>query len=157
VNEVKLSKAARPFAVLGTSSNPHSKTFCLGDEDHTLGNAVRHVLLRDSAKHSVTFAGYSVPHPSEPVVHVRVQTSQKSSVPAIAALQAACQTLSDQCDIVLDVLEAVLPHVKDDRIQIEQALMEEEEDDYEGGHEEQDNGGGGQHRQQQDDGMDEEE
>jgi DNA-directed RNA polymerases I and III subunit RPAC2 len=158
VNEVKLTKAARPFAVLGTSSNPNSKTFCIGDEDHTLGNAVRHVLVRDGThKHRVSFAGYSVPHPSEPVVHIRVQTAHESSIPAIVALQSACQTLSDQCDHVLDVLEAVLPHVKDDRIQIEQALMEEE---YEEDEEEDQDGGERrrqQHHRQSTDRMDEDE
>ena len=41
---------------------------------HTLGNALRHVLLQNS---NIGFAGYSVPHPSEPVVHVRVQTLPK--------------------------------------------------------------------------------
>ena len=47
-------------------------TFALADEDHTLGNAIRHALNRHA---DVVFAGYSVPHPSEPVVNVRVQTS----------------------------------------------------------------------------------
>ena len=47
-------------------------TFALADEDHTLGNAIRYALNRHA---DVVFAGYSVPHPSEPVVNVRVQTS----------------------------------------------------------------------------------
>jgi DNA-directed RNA polymerase I and III subunit RPAC2 len=129
VNEVKLPKAAKAFAVLGggAGGRPGSKTFCIGDEDHTLGNALRHVLVSRS---DVSFAGYSVPHPSEPVVHLRVQTAN-DSVTAVDALQSACRTLIDQGDVVLDALEQLLPTVKEDRMRIEKALMEEDANDDE--------------------------
>lgn len=42
------------------------------DEDHTLGNALRYVLVRTP---KVDFAGYSVPHPAENKLHIRVQTN----------------------------------------------------------------------------------
>jgi DNA-directed RNA polymerase subunit L len=48
-------------------------TFALADEDHTLGNAIRYALNRHA---DVVFAGYSVPHPSEPVLNVRVQGAE---------------------------------------------------------------------------------
>ncbi|CAN0209296.1 unnamed protein product, partial [Hapterophycus canaliculatus] len=41
------------------------------DEDHTLGNALRHVLMENK---EVDFCGYSVPHPSEPKMNLRLQT-----------------------------------------------------------------------------------
>ena len=125
VNEVKLKKAAEAFVVRG-SGPPTSRTFCIGDEDHTLGNSLRHVLIRNS---SVGFAGYSVPHPSEPVVQIRVQAvPPKAGEPAPTAaetLRVACQTLSDQCDIVLERLEELLPEAKEDRIRMEKILLEE--------------------------------
>ncbi|EED90284.1 small RNA polymerase, partial [Thalassiosira pseudonana CCMP1335] len=82
-----------------------SRTFVLGDEDHTLGNALRHVLINDAR---VDFAGYCVPHPSEPVVHLRVQTNEKP-LTAIEALKEACSTLSKQCDFFLEQLENEMP------------------------------------------------
>jgi DNA-directed RNA polymerase I and III subunit RPAC2 len=124
VNEVKLQKAPEAFVVRG-SGPTSSRTFCLGDEDHTLGNSVRHILMKNS---SVGFAGYSVPHPSEPVVQIRVQTVAPKGQDAPTAadtLKEACQTLHTQCDIVLEKLEEVMPEVKEDRIRMEKLLLEE--------------------------------
>lgn len=72
VNEVKLKPAPFELEVRGTG-HPGSKTFAIGDEDHTLGNSVRHILMNNS---KIALAGYSVPHPSEPVVHIHVQTAK---------------------------------------------------------------------------------
>ena len=137
VNEVKIKRAATDFELRGTGPDT-SRTFVLGDEDHTLGNALRHVLINDAR---VDFAGYCVPHPSEPVVHVRVQTNVNSRphdeeeekdgqqpLSAIEALKDACTTLSDQCDLVLAKLEEALPEVKEDRERMEQIEEEENEE-----------------------------
>jgi DNA-directed RNA polymerases I and III subunit RPAC2 len=147
VNEVKLKKATEAFAVRG-SGPPTSRTFCLGDEDHTIGNALRHILIQNS---SVQFAGYSVPHPSEPIVHIRVQTvptkqtqkdheqqtfdnneikdeqHQQEQYTATDALRISCQTLYEQCEIVMEQLEEILPEVRDDRIRIENILFGDDE------------------------------
>jgi DNA-directed RNA polymerases I and III subunit RPAC2 len=129
VNEVKLQKAAESFVVRGTGPAT-SRTFCIGDEDHTLGNALRHVLISNV---SVGFAGYSVPHPAEPVVQIRVQTvppSKGEPAPtAIEALKTSCQTLMDQCDIVLEKLEDLMPEVREDRLRMESKLLEGFADD----------------------------
>jgi DNA-directed RNA polymerase I and III subunit RPAC2 len=124
VNEVRLKTAAEPLKIMGTGP-PTCRTIVLGDEDHTLGNALRHVLLASDA--NVTFAGYSVPHPSEPVVHIRVQTTPQTT--AIDAFTTSCSTVKEQCDILLEQLESKLPYVKDDRIRMEQILLEEGYDD----------------------------
>lgn len=143
VNEVKIKRAEIAFELRGTGP-PTSRTFVLGDEDHTLGNALRHVLINDAR---VDFAGYCVPHPSEPVVHLRVQTNEKvpggdgsasggtEPLTAIEALKEACSTLSKQCDFFLEQLENEMPEVKVDRERmerLEEELMngaEEEEED----------------------------
>ena len=52
-----------------------SATFQFHQEDHTLGNALRHMLAH---KPAVQFAGYCVPHPSESVMNVRVQCEKDS-------------------------------------------------------------------------------
>ncbi|CAN6458452.1 unnamed protein product [Victoria cruziana] len=56
----------------GSVSEPRSSTFSLSNEDHTLGNSVRFVLNQDPR---VEFCGYSIPHPSENRVNIRVQTT----------------------------------------------------------------------------------
>ena len=56
-----------------TAANPSAfeATYALEDEDHTLGNCLRFQLNKNPA---VALAGYSVPHPMERKVNVRVQT-----------------------------------------------------------------------------------
>ena len=150
VNEVKIHKAPFELQVRGTG-HPGSRTFAIGDEDHTLGNSVRHVLMQNS---KVSFAGYSVPHPSEPVVHIRVQTARTSKrrskvddnihngddndddddddadrVSATEALKEACETLIAQCDLVLDKVEDVMPEVRKDRLYMEDVLQNDNLDD----------------------------
>lgn len=126
---MKIKKTAVAFQIKGTGP-PTSRTFAIGNEDHTLGNALRHVLIQNS---KVSFAGYSVPHPSDPVVQIRVQANEPTT--AIAALQEACETLSKQCDFVLEKLEQKLPEVKQDKIdidaKIEQMMQEEDGDEDE--------------------------
>lgn len=121
VNEVKVQKAPIAFQVRGTGPIG-CRTFAIGDEDHTLGNSVRHILSQTA---SVEFAGYAVPHPSEPIVHIRVQTVDKEHHSAVDALKEACVTLQEQCAHVLEQLEEVLPETKTDRIQMEKYLMDE--------------------------------
>jgi DNA-directed RNA polymerase I and III subunit RPAC2 len=57
---------------IGSEVDPSSATFSLTDEDHTLGNSLRYILNKDPR---VSFCGYSVPHPSEARVNIRVQTT----------------------------------------------------------------------------------
>ena len=111
-------------------------TFAIRNEDHTLGNVIRHTLIQNEG--NIEFAGYSVPHPSEPIVQIRVQTrndtNPKLATPnnytAPQALQEACDTVSKQCDFVLDKLEQLLPYVKEDRIQMEQYYLEQNDEEF---------------------------
>mmetsp|Transcript_95296 Transcript_95296/g.275360 ORF Transcript_95296/g.275360 Transcript_95296/m.275360 type:complete len:141 (+) Transcript_95296:151-573(+) len=125
VNEVKVKRSPVTLQIKGTGS-ASSRTFAIGNEDHTLGNALRHVLIQNA---KVGFSGYSVPHPSDPVVQIRVQANPPTT--AIAALREGCETLSKQCDIVLEKLEEKLPYVKQDKIEIEEKIeqMNQEDDD----------------------------
>ncbi|CAA6653671.1 unnamed protein product [Spirodela intermedia] len=56
----------------GSITDVRSSTFSLMDEDHTLANSVRFTLNQDPR---VEFCGYSIPHPSENRVNIRVQTT----------------------------------------------------------------------------------
>lgn len=58
------------------NTSEYSKTYAFYNEDHTIGNSLRYVLMRQP---SVDFCGYTVPHPSEPLMHVRLQTKGETS------------------------------------------------------------------------------
>ena len=77
-----------------------SATFVIANEDHTLGNALRYVLMRDP---STTFCGYSMPHPSEPLVNLRLQTN---GAPADDVLRAGLNTLIDMCTHIGEKIDA---------------------------------------------------
>jgi DNA-directed RNA polymerase II subunit RPB11 len=46
--------------------------FTINKEDHTVGNMIRHQLLKDP---QVLFAGYKNPHPLEHKIILRIQVS----------------------------------------------------------------------------------
>ena len=52
-------------------TDPSSATFTLHHEDHTIGNTMRYILNKTP---EVSFCGYSVPHPAEPRMNLRLQT-----------------------------------------------------------------------------------
>jgi DNA-directed RNA polymerase subunit L len=57
--------------VQNVSANGRGVTASIRNEDHTLGNALRWACVQSR---DVNFCGYSIPHPSEPVMNIRVQT-----------------------------------------------------------------------------------
>lgn len=91
---------AEPDVEPDAASGPSESTFSLAGEDHTLGNAIRYMLNRHPG---VVFAGYSVPHPSDEVVNVCVQTSGQLS--AQQALREAVTDLALVCGHVSDVFD----------------------------------------------------
>jgi DNA-directed RNA polymerase I and III subunit RPAC2 len=60
-----------PRVEIEAGSDTSAATFTLHNEDHTIGNSLRYVLNKDP---QVSFVGYSVPHPSEPKMNLRIQT-----------------------------------------------------------------------------------
>lgn len=75
-------------------------TFVITDEDHTVGQLLRHRLDKDPR---VVTAGYLIPHPLEPIMRVHVQTKlactpQKAIVDAI-----------DQSIVALNHLKLCVP------------------------------------------------
>ncbi|SCM02726.1 DNA-directed RNA polymerases I and III subunit RPAC2, putative [Plasmodium chabaudi chabaudi] len=71
-------------------------TFCFENEDHTLGNCLRCILLQ---KEGIEFAGYTVPHPTQAEINLRIQTTGE---PAINILKDSLDDLSNICTIMLD-------------------------------------------------------
>lgn len=102
---------------------PLSLSFIHAGEDHTFGNTIRYIL---ATQHSTDFVGYSIPHPSEHVIHLRLQTKPTSTVRA--AMSGACTVLEELCDVMMERFEgAVEKAVREGRTGGE-AETEEEED-----------------------------
>ncbi|KAI9337186.1 DNA-directed RNA polymerase [Pilaira anomala] len=95
--EPDLVVSADKVEIVGTHADPTAMTFCFKEEDHTLGNSLRHIINKNR---EVDFCGYSIPHPSEAKMNVRIQTSDKTT--AVDALKTG---LSD--------LLALVSHVRD--------------------------------------------
>eukprot|EP00929_Paragymnodinium_shiwhaense_P082852 TRINITY_DN43865_c0_g1_i1.p2 TRINITY_DN43865_c0_g1~~TRINITY_DN43865_c0_g1_i1.p2 ORF type:complete len:110 (-),score=41.89 TRINITY_DN43865_c0_g1_i1:159-488(-) len=70
-------------------------TYQFKGEDHTLGNALRYMLMKHP---DVEFAGYTVPHPSEPYMNVRVQAQQ--GVDADQVTEEALDNIIAACRVV---------------------------------------------------------
>lgn len=86
--ESSKSAAAPPPSV----ATLKSMTFALTGEDHTLGNALRGIL---AANMDVEFVGYSIPHPTQPEMNLRLQTYRK---PAVEVLETGLDNLIAVCD-----------------------------------------------------------
>ncbi|KAK7005819.1 RBP11-like subunits of RNA polymerase [Favolaschia claudopus] len=76
----------------GASPDLSAATYQIHDESHTIGNALRWMLMKNP---KVEFCGYSVPHPSENVIQVRIQMYDNLS--SLAALITALGDLDDVC------------------------------------------------------------
>ncbi|KAI1457615.1 RBP11-like subunits of RNA polymerase [Annulohypoxylon moriforme] len=66
-------------------------------EGHTLGNALRYIIMKNP---DVEFCAYAIPHPSEDKMNLRIQTYDTTT--AAAALAKGLQDLEDLCDVVSD-------------------------------------------------------
>ncbi|OAL02677.1 RBP11-like subunits of RNA polymerase [Phaeosphaeriaceae sp. SRC1lsM3a] len=70
-------------------------SFQIDGEDHTLGNALRYIIHKNP---DVEFCGYSIPHPSEAKMNLRIQTYDGVSVYAV--LEKGLEDLMAMCDVV---------------------------------------------------------
>ena len=86
-----------------TSSGIFEATYSLQNEDHTLGNCLRYQLNKNPG---VALAGYSVPHPMERKVNVRVQTIQPLT--ADGAMREALLDVVSICEHVTETFEEAL-------------------------------------------------
>ncbi|CAN6645529.1 DNA-directed RNA polymerases I and III subunit RPAC2 [Trichomonascus vanleenenianus] len=82
----------------GASEDGTAVSFQIKNEDHTLGNALRYIIMKNP---DVEFCGYSIPHPSEPKMNIRIQTYGKTT--AIQAFNKGLNDLVDMCDHIESV------------------------------------------------------
>ncbi|KAF2715370.1 RBP11-like subunits of RNA polymerase [Pleomassaria siparia CBS 279.74] len=80
--------------VLGGATDT-AASFQFDGEDHTLGNALRYTIMKNP---DVEFCGYSIPHPSEDKMNLRIQTYDGVSVYTV--LEKGLDDLMAMCDVV---------------------------------------------------------
>ncbi|XP_033632374.1 DNA-directed RNA polymerases I and III subunit RPAC2-like [Asterias rubens] len=81
-------------------------TFVLHNEDHTLGNALRYMIMKNP---DIEFCGYSIPHPSEKKVNLRIQTK---GPPAVDVFKKGLADLSALSEHVLETFEISVQNFK---------------------------------------------
>lgn len=79
----------------GASEDGTAASFQIVDEDHTLGNSLRYVIMKNP---EVEFCGYSIPHPSENKLNLRIQTY--GNITAVEALHQGLDNLAELCNVV---------------------------------------------------------
>lgn len=79
----------------GATSDGFAASFQIIDEDHTLGNALRYMIMKNP---DVEFCGYSIPHPSENKLNIRIQTY--GGMTAVQALHKGLDDLADLCAFI---------------------------------------------------------
>ncbi|EAU32372.1 hypothetical protein ATEG_06988 [Aspergillus terreus NIH2624] len=72
-------------------------SFQFEGEGHTLGNALRYAIMKNP---QVEFCGYTIPHPSETKMNLRIQTYDTTN--AVEALEKGLDSLMDLCDVVTE-------------------------------------------------------
>ncbi|TQV94521.1 hypothetical protein V2A60_005561 [Cordyceps javanica] len=70
------------------------------EEGHTMGNALRYIIMKNP---DVEFCAYTIPHPSEAKMNIRIQTYEGT---AIDALKKGLSDLQQVCDVVADEFSA---------------------------------------------------
>ncbi|GME76712.1 unnamed protein product [[Candida] boidinii] len=87
----------------GSSEDGSAASFQINEEDHTLGNALRYILMKNP---DVEFCGYSIPHPSETKLNIRIQTY--GNITAVEALHKGLDDLTDLCSFIEDKFSEVI-------------------------------------------------
>jgi len=102
IPKIRIMKGAEP--------DLSSATFQIYDESHTIGNVLRWMLMKNP---KVEFCGYSVPHPSENHIQIRIQMYDKLS--SLTALITALNDLDSLCETVEDAYTTSLTKDKYER------------------------------------------
>lgn len=107
------------FHILNTEDKGRCATFELLDEDHTLGNALRHMILKNP---DVKFCGYALPHPNERKINIQVQVYKGE------ALDALEKGLKDLIDLNRVIRERITKAAEDfGQVELEDSEDEDDE------------------------------
>ncbi|XP_066189964.1 SLAIN motif-containing protein-like isoform X2 [Sylvia atricapilla] len=102
-------------AIQADGTDGNCVTFVLHDEDHTLGNSLRYMVMKNP---DVEFCGYCITHPSESKINFRIQT--RGGLPAVEPFRKGLNDLMGVCQHVLNTFER---SVKEFRAQKEEEMQ----------------------------------
>eukprot|EP00759_Apiculatamorpha_spiralis_P045146 PhF_6_TR41995/c0_g1_i1/m.63510/K03020/RPC19, POLR1D; DNA-directed RNA polymerases I and III subunit RPAC2 len=83
----------------------NTTVYLFHNEDHTLGNALRHTLMSNP---QVLAAGYVIPHPLEPMMKMQVQVRPNEGLYGPQIVAEGLEVLARGCDAALDAFEAAM-------------------------------------------------
>lgn len=107
------------FRILNQEEQGRCVTLELLDEDHTLGNALRHMILKNP---DVKFCGYALPHPNERKINFQIQVYTGE---ALDAFERGLKDLIDLNTVVRTKIEEAAK--KFGPVQLEDSEDEDEE------------------------------
>ena len=117
------------------SEDDTCQTFVFHGEDHTLGNSLRYMIMKNP---TVEYCGYSVPHPSENKINLRIQTK---AVPCRDILKQGLVDLQKVCNHVLDTFKNSVDSFSNVKFGSQDQEMESEEEESEEEEEDDDDDG----------------
>ncbi|CAL4094704.1 unnamed protein product, partial [Meganyctiphanes norvegica] len=85
--------------ISGQGQDEYCRTFVINEEDHTLGNALKHIITQNPA---VEFCGYTMPHPMERKIHIRIQSRD---VTALEILKESLKELKEQNLVIKEKIQ----------------------------------------------------
>lgn len=101
VNDIR-KKVTKDIFTISPGSSEYSATFIFGNEDHTFGNQLRHIITQQI---ETDFCGYSVPHPYEPSVNIRIQSHDISAIEvlkkSLVCVEKMCNMIDNEFDNAL--------------------------------------------------------
>lgn len=104
-----LNKPVLEVVEMKNENEESFQTFILHDEDHTLGNALKFILNKNP---DVSFVGYSITHPSENKINLRIQTTGR---PAVEVLRQGFKDLKQMCAHMLTTFESSTKYYKENQ------------------------------------------
>ena len=101
IDEAPIKQAKKQLSI--KRSDKINATYSFTNEDHTLGNLLRSTLVKSN---KVEFCAYSVPHPSEPLMNVRLQVHESTDTNTV--LKHGLKRIVKECDVLTEKFKEAL-------------------------------------------------
>uniref|UniRef100_A0A8D8T2L0 DNA-directed RNA polymerase I subunit D n=1 Tax=Cacopsylla melanoneura TaxID=428564 RepID=A0A8D8T2L0_9HEMI len=102
-NTVESSSPVWELSDNSLNVKPNCRTFVFEKEGHTFGSVITHIL---QSYPEVDFAGYSVPHPADFQIFLRIQV--KDGYDSLDILKKGIKDLEEACDKITNTFNRAL-------------------------------------------------